>query len=89
MKLFSWHHIRGEWYPYYITGEDYVYLLLNAELAKFLYSKLENWIWNAIDNNYFYIFSYVKVYISCLLGEYLLFQKFNVKIVINVIDVVV
>ena len=34
-------------------------------------------------------FSYFKVYISCLLGEYLLFQKFNVKIVINVIDVVV
>ena len=39
VKFFSWHHIRSEWYPHYISGEDHLYLLLNAELAKFLYSK--------------------------------------------------
>ena len=48
---------QGEWYPHYITGEDHLYLLPKAELAKFLYSKLECWIWNAVNNNYFYIFS--------------------------------
>ena len=48
---------QGEWYPHYITGEDHLYLLPKAELAKFLYSKLECWIWNTVNNNYFYIFS--------------------------------
>ena len=71
---------QGEWYPHYITGEDHLYLLLKAELVKFLYYKLECWIWHAVNNNYFYIFfSYFKVYISCLFDEYLLFQKFNIK----------
>ena len=48
---------QGEWYPHYITSEGHLYLLPKAELAKFLYSKLECWIWNAVNNNYFYIFS--------------------------------